>query len=32
MALVARAVLDALGATDPVSVTTHFFAPVRPGP
>ncbi len=31
-ALVAAAVLDVLGADDPVTVTSHFFAPVRPGP
>ena len=31
-ALVAGAVIEALGADDPVTVTTHFFTPVRPGP
>ena len=31
-ALVASAVIEVLGADDPVTVTTHFFTPVRPGP
>lgn len=32
MALVTQAVLLATGTEDPVTVTTHYFAPVRPGP
>lgn len=31
-ALVASAVIEVLGADDPVTVTVHFFTPVRPGP
>lgn len=31
-ALVAAAVVEVLGAPDPITVTTHFFRPVRPGP
>lgn len=32
MALVTNAVLDATGSSDPVTVTTHYFAPAGPGP
>lgn len=32
MALVTRAVLAETGTCDPVTVTTHFFRPVLPGP
>lgn len=31
MALVTNAVLDATGQTDPVTITVHYLAPVRPG-
>jgi acyl-coenzyme A thioesterase PaaI-like protein len=31
-ALVASAVMEVLSADDPVTITTHFFTPVRPGP